>query len=122
MDQGFNDKFERMLGNDVTRNENNIEFHDEKSYSRYLSFVLKDGKCRSFNYAYIVTTEYNPDALQITIEFTSHTVVLKGEKLEGLYTDLLTHLPKLIQCSNDRYNVLSDSKPVVNDITVMSNR
>ncbi len=118
MDHGFNDKFEKMLGNNVTKKENNIEFHSERSYSRYVTFALPDGKYQSFNYAYLVTSEYIPDPTEIRIEFTTHTVLLKGEYLHKLYADILAHLPKLIECSNSRYNVLSEAKPVVNEIVV----
>ncbi len=120
MDHAYRSKIDQMLDNNPTkaRVENNIEFYTEKSYARYVRFILSDGVQRSLNYSYLVTCEYRPDAGRITMEFTTHVVTLIGIFLEPLHIDILFHLPKVIGCTDARYNELSEARPVVNQIMI----
>lgn len=124
MDHAYRSKIDQMLDNNPTkaRVENNVEFYPEKSYARYVRFILPDGTQRSLNYSYLVTCEYCPDAGRITMEFTTHVVTLIGAFLEPLHIDMLVHLPKAIGCTDARYNDLSEARPVVNDIMIQETK
>jgi hypothetical protein len=124
MDQPYRSKIDQMLDNNPTkaRVENGIEFYPEKSYARYVRFILPDGTQRSLNYSYLVTCEYCPDAGRIVMEFTTHVVTLTGEFLESLHINILVHLPKVIGCTDARYNDLSEAKAVVNDIVIQETK
>lgn len=118
MDRAYNEKFEKMLGNDVTRKDSTIEFHAEKSYSRYISFISRDGSLTSLNYAYIVRCESNLERTKIVLTFTTDEITLEGQFLESLHLAILNHLPKVIECSDKRYNAINDDKIVVNEIVI----
>ena len=97
-------------GNEIFKNSSNV---------RNLSLVLANGKMMFLNYAYLVSGEYNPDKSTIHLFFTTHYIELKGHALEGLYLELLQHLPRQITCSDERYNEVSDAgRYVVNNIII----
>jgi len=74
---------------------------------------------QSFNYNYLVTQSYDAAKNAITLEFTSHTVTIKGMRLDVLFYELMAQLPKYIRITEKRYNDTKDkSGGIVNEIVV----
>jgi hypothetical protein len=119
--------FRRMLDNDpASHNANTQKSEPEESSSfptgsnvRNVCFAWPDGRKLFLNYSYLVSGEYIPDQAAIVLAFTTHTISLKGVMLESLFDDLLAYIPKVISCTDARYNALAGEKEiVVNEICV----
>lgn len=127
MSQDSRFKFDRMLDNDPTEldNENGKKQADNTQYpsighTRNLGFVWLDGQRLFLNYSYLVSGEYKPKESIITLSFTSHEVTLKGVLMEGLFDELMGHIPRLIICQDARYNsILEKGQTAVNEIKVI---
>lgn len=103
-------KFEEYQENDPTNRSddgNSSDHYPTGGNVRNLAFVLADGKMQFFNYSYLITASYDPDNGSIFMEFTTHHVTLKGEKLEALFYELMMQSKRIIQCINERYKTLS---------------
>ncbi|CAM3285613.1 hypothetical protein FLLO111716_01030 [Flavobacterium longum] len=98
-----------------------IERFKNASNARNLCLILQDGKRFFLNYAYLISGEYSPKDGVITLTFTTHTIVMKGNKLEVLYENLMFHLPKVINQVNKRYESL-ESDTAVHEIIISPNR
>lgn len=132
MSQDFKDKIYEMQDNDVTGDEKRqqdqphedaantpADRYPSHSHARNLCLEWNDGRMMFLNYSYLVSCDYQPKDISITMTFTSHIVVLKGVQLETLFKDLMLHLPKVITCKDERYNALAGaSDTIVNDIVV----
>lgn len=116
--------YDKMRQNDPTGKTDNAakeESYPTASNTRNLIFILKDGKYHFLNYAYLVSGEYSPDASLITLIYTTHTVTIKGETLEPLFEALVSHLPRIIRCMDERYNdTVNDGDYTVNDIEIIT--
>ena len=129
MSQEFKTKFEKMRENLTAQQNDNTQSEgitDDKypasGYARNLIFRWPDGRMKFLNYSYLISCEYLPQDSTITITFTSDTVDLKGELLEDLFLELAMHIPKLIQCKEERYNVLDEGKQtIINEIKITPN-
>ncbi|WP_412476627.1 hypothetical protein [Flavobacterium sp. TBRC 19031] len=73
------------------------------SQVRNLCFVQPDGNRLFLNYAYLVSGEYSPEENIIVLTYTTHIVILKGCNLSGLFSNLMSHICKLIVCEDKRY-------------------
>lgn len=104
----FKLKVDEMRENDPVKKDEN---YHSGSNVRNVCFVQADGKMLFLNYGYLVACEYLPDEGLIILKFTSHTITLKGTRLESLYQEFFNHIPKLVICAEDRYNSL-DENPV----------
>ncbi len=122
MSQEFKIKFEE--NKDSVEADNTVSDDNSHAYStagniRNLAFVWPDGKMQFLNYSYLVSCVYDPKEECILMEFTTHSVELKGYKLNILVHELMASIPRLIFCTNDRYRAIEDGdKPVVNSINV----
>jgi len=94
------------------------ETHLTESPVRNLCFVWPNGKKKFLNYAYLVSGEYLPEENLIKLAFTSETILIKGERLEGLFEQLLDHEPRRIVCGDARYNALDAIEASVNEIII----
>lgn len=93
--------------------------YQQAGYARHLAFVLPNGKMEFFSYSYLVHCCYDPEQRSIFLEFSSHTVELKGYRLETLAYALMAQLPRIIRCVDKRYNdMIEEDGAVVNEITV----
>jgi len=74
-------------------------------YARNLCLVWPDGRRYFLNYAYLIGGEFlvGEEMNQITLNFSSHTAILKGYGLQTLYMELLDHLPKIVSAIDPRY-------------------
>jgi hypothetical protein len=126
MSQDFKLRFDEMRrGNptstDVAAEIKDKEFFDNIGHVRNLCFVWPDNKMKFYNYAYLVSAGYLPDDGSITLAFTTDIVILKGIRLMGLFEDLLSHLPRKIICSEERYrSSLGDNKPIIESIEIIA--
>ncbi|MBS1585513.1 MAG: hypothetical protein JSS82_08185 [Bacteroidetes bacterium] len=118
MSQAYNDKLERMLGNDIVEKEKGTSLHDDRLVTRYITFICKDGSVMSLNYPYVVKCESNPERTKIVVTFTTEEVTLEGQFLESLHLGIICNTVKVIQCMDGRYNALSEANTVVNDIKI----
>jgi len=126
MSQDFKLRFDEMRQSNPAKKDNpslnNDDTHfDSYGHVRNLCLIWPDNKKIFFNYAYLVSGEYLPDEGQIVLAFTTHTVVIKGSSLEGLYEELLSHLPRKIICVGERYkSSVGNGKPVIDSIEIIS--
>jgi len=123
MSHEFNEKFERMLGNDPSikdgvSGEENARY-PTPGFSRYICFVLESGNQESFYYSNLIRCRYFIDDSEIHLEFTDAVVKLKGYKLAELHVDILNHQMRVIKISDSRYDSLSNSRAVVNSIELI---
>lgn len=115
MSQGFNLKFDKMRENNPAANQDNSvqnpDRYDTSGHTRNVCFVWPDGKRMFFNYAYLVAAQFNPseDINEIKLEFSGHTVTLKGYGLEGLFMEFLDHLPRIVMAVDERYSMGGNS-------------
>jgi hypothetical protein len=67
--------------------------------------MLPDGKLESFNYAYLVSIQYDPlqEPNVLALHFTSHTVTLRGYNLKPLFWDVFNNFSRIIECTDPRY-------------------
>jgi hypothetical protein len=111
MSQGYNLKFDKMRENnpasnqDTSSTEANAERYVTPGTTRNVCFIWPDGKRMFFNYAYLIAAEFDPkeDMNEIKLEFSSHTVALKGYGLEAIFMDFLDHVPRIVTALDSRY-------------------
>lgn len=127
MSQSFKFKYDQMRESNPTEQgvpaENQSkaleDFYLEESHTRNICFVWRDGKRMFVNYSYLVSGEYLPDEKAITLTFTSHTFIMKGVNLEGLFYDIMRHLIKQVVCVDARYNLIGENERfTVNEIEI----
>lgn len=90
-------------------------------HTRNVCMSWPDGRRMFFNYAYLIAASFEPNGEfnSIQLDFSSHTVWLKGYRLIGLFTALLDHLPRLISATDPRYRLDEDGpEGIVVQITV----
>ncbi len=129
MSHGFKFKYDEMRSNDPTDRSaqgQTSETKEENYWSggnvRNVCFVMLDGNMIFLNYAYLVSGEFMPPENRIILSFTTHVVVMDGVFLEGLFKELMNHVPRFIVCVEPRYNVAYEKdQPIVNSINVKSN-
>lgn len=102
----FKLKVDEMKENDPVKKDENYQ---SGSNVRNVCFAQADGKMLFLNYGYLIACEYLPDESSIILNFTSHTIRLRGTKLELLFQEFFNHVPKIVSCIEDRYNLLVES-------------
>ncbi|HRE62290.1 MAG TPA: hypothetical protein PKU77_00790 [Ferruginibacter sp.] len=121
MNQGF--KF-KLKVDEMKENApvNNDENYQSGSNVRNVCFVQIDGKMLFLNYGYLVSCEYLPDDSIVVLNFTSHIITLKGSKLESLYQEFFNHIPKVVNCTEDRYTeLIEDNSSLIIEMKVERN-
>lgn len=121
MGQDRKSTFDRMRENDVSDKQEygQAENYPAGSHSRNVLFVLPDGNEKFLNYGFLICADYNKGDDSIVLEFTTHTVTIKGSNLSVLYRELFEHIPKIIACTDERYNGLEDeSSSIINSIRI----
>lgn len=109
MNQGFKLRFDQMRDGDPTP-----PAADEQGaapgFARNLCLAWPDGRRFFLAYAHLVAGELRLDgeANEIRLEFSAHTVVLRGYRLETLFAALLDHRPALIAAIDERYAAVED--------------
>ncbi len=108
MNHEFKLKYDELKDNDPSQKEEDKNYFAPSS-TRNVCFVQTDGKMLFLNYGYLISGEYLPNESLITLYFTSHTIILKGAKLESLYQDFFNHVPRLVICLDERYEEISEN-------------
>lgn len=78
--------------------------YPSSGHVRHIVFVWPENRMQSFNYSYLVTQSYDAAKNTIVMEFTSHTVEIKGVRLDVLFHELVMQVPKYIRIMDKRYN------------------
>lgn len=115
MGQEFKFKIDEMRENNPGKQQ---QIYAGESHVRNVCFVQSDGKMLFLNYGYLVSGEYLPDESKIVLHFTSHMITLKGTKLETLYNDFFSHIPRYITASDERYNEVEKNAYLINEIQI----
>lgn len=123
MSQDFKIRFDEYQENDPTpkvEGQVHPDYYPTGGNTRNLAFVLPDGQLQFFNYSYLISCSYNQNEGKIILEFSTHTVELKGQRLERLFFELMAQVNKVIRASENRYSALDSSvdKPIVNEIMI----
>lgn len=125
MNQGFKLRFDQMRESDPTSvdeaGQDTAQLYTTAGHIRNVCFAWPDGKKAFFNYAYLIATEFEPNAEQnlIKLNFSSHQVSLSGYGLEPLFMALLDQLPRLVTAIDDRYALAVETQsPLVVAIQV----
>ena len=126
MSQEFKSKFDRMLDNDPTEpapgddgGAIKADYYPGIGHTRHLGMVWPDGRRLFLNYSYLVSCEFMPTNNVITLAFTTHEVAVKGVRLDLLFDELMSQLPRLLRCTDARYNqTLEADQYAINDIKV----
>ncbi|MEZ5016088.1 MAG: hypothetical protein R2800_03495 [Flavipsychrobacter sp.] len=121
MSRDFELKFDEYKDNNPTEKDgaSDPDRYPSGGNVRNLAFVLADGKMQFFNYSYLITCIMDNGAGSILIEFSTHHVALKGQRLGSLYNDLMMQSCKIIRCADKRYSELEENnKPVIQEIDV----
>ena len=121
MSHEFKLKYDELKDNDPSSKEEEKNYFAPSS-TRNVCFVQTDGKMLFLNYAYLVSGEYLPEDNTIILCFTSHTITLSGVSLASLFKEFLDHIPRTVQCTDDRYNTLDEeNSSVINKIEILKN-
>lgn len=126
MSQDFKFKFDRMLESDPTlpgqeagEPAGDARLYPSVSHTRNLGFVWPDGRRMFLNYSYLVSAEFRPVDNAIHLAFTTHEVLMKGVALHILFEELMSHLPRIIRCTEARYNAtLEQAAYAVNQMAI----
>jgi hypothetical protein len=125
MNQKYKLKFDELWENNPTKKDTEEEKKQSfptHSHARNLCIVWEDGKRMFLNYAYLISGELLPDDSTLILTFTTHTVQLKGNRLETLFEEFTGHLIKQIACTDERYNAtLDNDEIIINEINVSKN-
>lgn len=89
-----------------------VELYDTPGHARNICFVQADGSMTFLNYAYLVCGEFNSNTGEVKLGFTTHLIIINGEKLDALYSLFLDHSIKSVRCINLRYNKVFDDKNI----------
>lgn len=120
MSHGFKLRFDQMREGNPAKIENEqdpispmsdvITMH-QIGHARNLCLVWPDGKRAFYNYAYLISAEYDAsgEMNHIRLAFSSQTVVLKGYALEELFMQLLDHLPRIVTAIDPRYIIAEEN-------------
>lgn len=120
MSPDYRDRYRMMQDGDPTQQNNHgaiQERYATQSQVRNIVFELADGQQYCLNYNYLVCIE-QPDHENLLLHFTTHRVQLTGRKLDTVFTDLVKQVPRVISCSDERYDLLAEEQPVVHDIII----
>lgn len=122
MNQNFSDRLGELLDNKQA-NFDSSAGSDSSRYAgegngRYLCFVWTDKAMQFLNYSYLVSCRYTPEENIIILWFTTHVVNIKGLRLRSLFNDLMQQLPRIITCTDNRYNSLENGEALVNEIEI----
>lgn len=126
MSQDFKLRYEQLRASDPTKLENASEvtgdgdFYETPGHNRNLCLVWPDGRRMFLSYSYLVSGEFtvDGDTNTITLQFSLHTVTVKGYVLETLFTGLLNQLPRLLLVSDTRYIGNGTQEPIIIEIVV----
>lgn len=81
-------------------------------YPPMIRFKYATDNVHAFAYAYLTSIEYDKSGV-VTLEFTSHKVVIKGRRLDALFGSLVNH-----QVISVRQQSMTDARPPVGECSI----
>lgn len=125
MSQSFKLKFDHLKQNDPTNmsdceNSNSTTEYPNTSNARNLCLIWLSGRKQFLNYSYLVSCEFDPEDNIVTLQFTTHFIILTGDHLNGLFDSLINHSPKTIKEIEERYKALDSKEPYIASIESIS--
>jgi hypothetical protein len=81
-------------------------------YPPMIRFKFATENVHAFAYAYLTSIEYDKSGV-VTLEFTSHKVVIKGRRLDALFGSLVNH-----QVISVRQQAITDARPAAGECCV----
>lgn len=98
-----------------SKSQEDNQMQDDEKYPgasnvRNVCFVQPDGSMLFLNYGYLISGEYIPEESQIGLYFTSHSITLRGTKLQELFKLFLEQKPKTVYSELDRFKELSETE------------
>ena len=87
----------------------------ESARAGHIDFTLKDGRHKAFAYAHLLWLDFNPSGV-IVLNFSTHSVTIKGRNMAGLLERLLRHEVKSLVVTDERYDVSDEREQVINVI------
>lgn len=121
MNHRFSLKFDEMQENKTLASDQDNTRYAAAGHVRNVCFQGLDGKSVFLNYSYLVSGEFDPAQSVITLSFTTHRVIIRGIRLQGLYDALMNQIARIIACIEDRYNEVEDRQAtIVNSIEVQA--
>ena len=125
---GLTDKFDEMNGGKKNNPDKQGGPQTEPANypttgdGRNLCFVQPDGKRQFLNYAYLIGGEYDPEASEIKLTYTTNIVTIKGYNLQALFESLMGQVPKEIVGIDKRYSEGRDeTETVITEIIIREN-
>ena len=121
MSQGFRSRYDEMRDNNPADDKKPEKkeaglYYTGISHTRSLCLLMADGKRHFFNYAYLISGEFevHRDINVIRLNFASFTVELSGYALEELFMTMLEHSARIVTLLDARYVIsLSANEPAV---------
>ncbi|OOQ57402.1 hypothetical protein [Mucilaginibacter pedocola] len=120
MSQDFKLKYDQILENQPGQPQLSPDdkLYPNTGYNRNIGFLWPSGNCEAFNYAYLVRLQFLPTENAIYMTFTTHIVKIEGNGLQALYFELFDQRNRIIECLEERYAAISDTKTFIKKITV----
>jgi hypothetical protein len=81
-------------------------------YPPMITFKLATDNARALAYAYLTGIDYDKSGV-MTLEFTTHKVVIKGRRLDALFGSLVNH-----QVTSVRQQSITDLRPPAGECCV----
>lgn len=111
MSQGFKLRYDQIREGDPGKTStppsttNHNEIYDISGHARSLCLVWPDNTRMFFNYAYLISGAFSDTEEKnlITLNFSGHSIQIKGYGLEGIFMSLLEHIPRIIIATDERY-------------------
>lgn len=91
-----------------------VELYDTAGHARNICFVQTTGESIFLSYAYLCFASFNPDRSTISLTFTTHQVVIKGNDLGGIFDSIFSQQIKTLKVNEKRY----DESPRIEKILI----
>ncbi|TKT93308.1 hypothetical protein [Dyadobacter frigoris] len=111
MSQGFKLRYDQIREGDPGKTNapssvtHHNELYDVSGHARSLCLVWPDNTRMFFNYAYLISGAFSDtdEKNVITLNFSGHSIQIKGFGLESIFMALLEHVPRIIVATDERY-------------------
>lgn len=123
MNRNNRNRIDKLLEEETVSNDahvSNSSSYAVSAHARNLLLIMANGDEKFFNYSYLIAADYLKSEGCIKLEFTTHSVMLKGLQLGSLFDGLFEHRVRVIVCRDVRYNSLDEGEGfVVNGLEVV---
>lgn len=117
MSQKFNDEWNKIFSSQKAEKTNQdqqvvsqIEYFEKEHDGYILIFKERDGNQTALFYSNLIFIEYLSTQAKLLLKFTSHNIEIEGQKMEGLFTEILNKRVKTIFQIDERYSSIIDPK------------